>query len=86
MYSVAGVPIEPRDAFKAVSMPCLVIRGEISDILSEVIIDRMCLVKPDLKRVTIAGRGHAPMLDEPDSQEAIDKFLSQFISPGVYQE
>ena len=86
LYSVAGVPIEPWDAFKAVSMPCLVIRGEISDILSEVIIDRMCLVKPDLKRVTIAGRGHAPMLDEPDSQEAIDKFLSQFISPGVDQE
>jgi len=64
-------------------MPCLVIRGEISDILSEEIIDRMCLVKPDLKRVTIRERGHAPMLDEPDSLVAIDKFLDQFRSPGT---
>lgn len=75
MHRIAGVPIDPWDAFRAVSMPCLVLRGETSDILSEEIVDRMATVKPDLKRATIPKRGHAPLLDEPASLSAIDAFL-----------
>ena len=74
---VAGVPIDPWDAFRAVSMPCLVLRGEISDILSEEIVGRMLIAKPDLKQALIPGRGHAPLLDEPASLAAIDAFLEQ---------
>jgi len=73
---VRGVPIDPWEAFRAISMPCLVLRGEHSDILSEEIIDRMQAVKPDLKRVTIPERGHAPVLDEPESLAAIDAFIA----------
>jgi pimeloyl-ACP methyl ester carboxylesterase len=70
-----GVPIDPWDAFRAVRIPCLVMRGENSDILSEEIIDHMQAVKPDLVRATIPMRGHAPLLDEPESLSAIDAFL-----------
>jgi len=75
LHQVRGVPIDPWDSFRAVSMPCLVLRGESSDILSEEIIDRMQAVKPDLVRATIPQRGHAPFLDEPESIRAIDDFL-----------
>lgn len=74
---IGGVPIDPWDSFRAVSMPCLIIRGEISDVLSEETVDRMVLVKPDLERVTIPNRGHAPLLDELESLEAIDAFLAR---------
>jgi pimeloyl-ACP methyl ester carboxylesterase len=75
LHKVRGVPLDPWVSFRAITMPCLVLRGETSDILSEEIIDRMQAVKPDLVRVTIPGRGHAPLLDEPESLSAIDTFL-----------
>jgi hypothetical protein len=31
--------------------------------------------KPDLQRVTVARRGHPPLLDEPECVAAIDAFL-----------
>jgi pimeloyl-ACP methyl ester carboxylesterase len=73
---VRGVPVDPWMAFRAMTMPCLVLRGATSDILSEEIIDRMQAVKPDLIRATIPERGHAPVLDEPASLAAIDGFLA----------
>jgi pimeloyl-ACP methyl ester carboxylesterase len=72
---VAGVPVDPWGAFRAVSMPCLVLRGELSDCLSEKIVDRMSAVKQDLKQAVVPGRGHAPLLDEPASLVAIEGFL-----------
>jgi len=74
---VAGVQVDPWEAFRALTMPCLVIRGELSDILSADIVQRMTAVKPDLKTAVIPNRGHAPLLDEPASLAAIDAFLEQ---------
>lgn len=79
LHKVRGVPLDPWDSFRAITMPCLVLRGATSDILSEEIIDRMQTVKPDLVRATIPGRGHAPLLDEPESMSAIDAFLGGLI-------
>lgn len=79
LHRIAGVPIDPWDSFRAVSMPCLVLRGGTSDILSEGIVDRMAAVKPDLKRATIPKRGHAPLLDESASLTAIDAFLENLL-------
>ncbi len=76
LRKIRGVMIDPWDSFHAVSMPCLVIRGALSDILSEEIVDKMVAVKPDLKRVSIPNRGHVPLLDEPESLQAIDSFLA----------
>ncbi|HYB33166.1 MAG TPA: alpha/beta hydrolase [Steroidobacteraceae bacterium] len=56
-------------------MPVLAIRGEHSDILSAPILARMQREKPDLRALTIADRGHAPLLDEPGCVAAIDEFL-----------
>jgi pimeloyl-ACP methyl ester carboxylesterase len=58
------------------SLPVLALRGAISDVLSQETFDRMAREKPDLERVTVPGRGHPPMLDEPESVAAIDGFLS----------
>lgn len=57
-------------------LPALAVRGELSDVLSEATFDRMALEKPDLRRVTVARRGHPPLLDEPECILAIDGFLS----------
>lgn len=54
----------------------LALRGAVSDVLSQATFDRMAREKPDLVRVTVPGRGHPPMLDEPESLAAIDGFLA----------
>lgn len=55
--------------------PVLVIRGALSDLLSSATFDRMLAEHPDSQGVTVANRGHAPMLDEPEAVAAIDRFL-----------
>jgi pimeloyl-ACP methyl ester carboxylesterase len=57
------------------SIPILAIRGALSDIISPEILDAMAAQHPNLTAVTIANRGHAPMLDEPAAVTAIDAFL-----------
>lgn len=57
--------------------PLLVIRGERSDILSEKTAKRMVRRHPDASLVTIPGRGHAPMLDEPAAVDGISRFLKR---------
>lgn len=73
---IGGVFIDPWDSFRTVNMPCLVLRGDISDVLSEEIVQRMQAAKPDLKSAVIPNRGHTPLLDEPESLSAIDSFLN----------
>ena len=55
--------------------PTLLIRGELSDILSADIAAKMQRMAPRLQRVDVPGVGHAPMLTEPAAVDAIDKFL-----------
>jgi pimeloyl-ACP methyl ester carboxylesterase len=55
--------------------PTLLIRGEISDVISSEIADRMQLQAPGMKRVEVPNVGHAPMLNERAAVDAIDKFL-----------
>lgn len=57
------------------TMPTLALRGASSDILSAATFARMAREKPDLKQVTVADRGHAPLLDEPECVAAIEQFL-----------
>jgi pimeloyl-ACP methyl ester carboxylesterase len=58
------------------ALPILAIRGATSDILSAATLRRMAEQKPDLQQLTVANRGHAPLLDEPECEAAIDKFLA----------
>ena len=57
-------------------LPILAIRGAHSDILSVTTLARMQRGKPDLEVLTVADRGHAPLLDEPECVAAIDRFLA----------
>jgi pimeloyl-ACP methyl ester carboxylesterase len=57
------------------SIPILAIRGALSDIISPEIQGAMAARHPHLTPITIANRGHAPMLDEPAAVAAIDAFL-----------
>jgi pimeloyl-ACP methyl ester carboxylesterase len=56
-------------------IPLLGVRGGLSDLLSEATFGRMLETHPGMHAVTVANRGHAPMLDEPEAVSAIDAFL-----------
>lgn len=58
------------------SIPTLAIRGELSDLLSSHVFERMRREKPDLAQLSVPNRGHAPLLHEPVCQEALDEFLA----------
>ncbi len=71
----AGVDLWP--AFDALAgVPTLVLRGELSDILSADAAKRMAARLPNVRLVTIHGTGHAPTLDEPEAVAAIDGLLA----------
>jgi pimeloyl-ACP methyl ester carboxylesterase len=70
-----GLNLDNWDNFRAVTMPCLVLHGALSDILTPGIIQRMQAIKPDLQVLTVPRRGHVPTLSEPAVREAIDRFL-----------
>ncbi len=59
------------------TLPVLAIRGALSDILSASTFARMEREKPDLVSLTVAARGHVPLLDEPECLAAIDVFLGR---------
>lgn len=67
---------DPWVLFDALAdIPTLVLRGALSDILSEATVDAMQSRHTTLRRATIARRGHAPLLNEPDSITAIKDFI-----------
>jgi pimeloyl-ACP methyl ester carboxylesterase len=59
----------------AKSVPVLLVRGELSDLLSKEIADKMQRRAPALRRVEVPRVGHAPMLNEPAAVDAINAFL-----------
>jgi pimeloyl-ACP methyl ester carboxylesterase len=63
-------------------VPILAIRGAHSDILSATTLERMQREKPDLESLIVPGRGHVPLLDEPECVAAIDRFLAR-LTPAL---
>jgi pimeloyl-ACP methyl ester carboxylesterase len=57
--------------------PMLSVRGEISDLFGEDVVELMRGLKPDLETITITNIGHAPMLDEPEAWDAVLDFLAR---------
>lgn len=74
---IGGVPIDMWEAFDAVVMPCLLLQGVLSDVLTAEQVGRMRARKPDLQFVQVPERGHAPLLNEPEARAAIDAFLAR---------
>ncbi len=59
----------------AARLPMMVVRGGVSDFLTEDGLARMQSEKPDLVAVTVPGIGHTPSLSEPLVIKALDDFL-----------
>lgn len=75
----SGVDLWP--AFDAMAAcPVTLIRGALSDILSEETAARMAERHPDLERVTVPRVGHAPSLFEPECVAAIDRLLDRALA------
>ncbi|NNK45782.1 MAG: alpha/beta hydrolase [Altererythrobacter sp.] len=67
-------------AFKAFSdTPTLLLRGELSNLLTEQTQSRMAREHGNLRSVTVPRVGHAPMLDEPESLAAIQALLADIV-------
>ncbi len=72
----AGFDLWP--AFRALAgIPSLLLRGELSDLLTAETAARMQDENPALESVTIPRVGHAPTLDEPEAADAIDRLLER---------
>jgi len=57
-------------------LPLLLLRGELSDLLSAETANTMAAKLPNLELITIAGCGHVPTLSEPEALYAIDRFIA----------
>jgi pimeloyl-ACP methyl ester carboxylesterase len=72
----AGVDLWPGlDALNG--RPLLLLRGELSDVLSPATHAEMAARLSDAEVVTVPRVGHAPMLDEPAAVAAIDRLLAR---------
>lgn len=56
-------------------LPLALIRGANSDLLTRATADEMSRRRPDMIRADIAGRGHVPFLDEPQSLAVLHRWL-----------
>ena len=65
-------------AFEALGgAPLLLVRGELSSILSLETAGRMQACVPQMEIATVPMTGHAPTLDEPVVLEALDRMLAK---------
>jgi pimeloyl-ACP methyl ester carboxylesterase len=71
-----GVDLWPTlEGLKAI--PTLLVRGEISNIISAATAERMLATLPLMEEITFARIGHAPTLFEPECGPAIDRLLER---------
>jgi pimeloyl-ACP methyl ester carboxylesterase len=59
------------------SVPGLLIRGALSDLLSAKTAEEMTNRLPELKLITVPNRGHVPTLTEPHAAVAIETFVAR---------
>lgn len=73
-----AAPVDLWPAFDALGdVPVTILRGGLSDLLSAETAKAMVKRLPNAKLVTLPRVGHAPALDEPASQRAIDALLRE---------
>lgn len=66
---------DPWDTFRKIKCPVLVLRGAESDVLSAATAKRMTEEIDNCTVVEVAGVGHAPLLNEPEAEAALESFL-----------
>ncbi|MBA2918380.1 alpha/beta fold hydrolase [Sphingomonas sp. MAH-20] len=67
-------------------VPALILRGELSDVLSTGTVRRMLAALPRAEAVTVPRVGHAPTLEEAAAAEAIDRLLAAVLEAGAQKE
>lgn len=73
-----AAPVDLWPAFDALKdVPMVLVRGELSDLLSPETVAEMSKRNPAMRSVTVPRVGHAPMLNEPQAREAIDALLAK---------
>jgi pimeloyl-ACP methyl ester carboxylesterase len=73
-------PVDLWPAFEALAgRPVALVRGELSDLLSEETVAEMAARLPGLEVTTVAGVGHTPVLDEPEAVAAVDRLLGRIM-------
>ena len=73
-----AAPADLWVAFEALEgVPMLLVRGELSDLITEATVREMKARNPAMTSVTVPRVGHAPMLNEPEAREAIDALLAK---------
>lgn len=73
-----AAPADLWVAFEALKgVPMLLVRGELSDLITEATVRQMKARNPAMTSVTVPRVGHAPMLNEPEAREAIDALLAK---------
>ena len=77
----ANVPADLWSVWTRIdAMPVLVVRGEISDLISPDTVAEMGRRHGGpFKSVAVPNRGHAPLLDEPAALEAMTGFLAHYV-------
>ena len=65
-------------AFEALrDVPMVLVRGELSDLITTDTVAKMAQINPVMSTVTVPRVGHAPTLDEAEARGAIDALLVQ---------
>lgn len=65
-------------AFEALrNVPMVLVRGELSDLISAETVRQMEARNPAMRTVAVPRVGHAPTLDEPEARAAIDALLEE---------
>jgi pimeloyl-ACP methyl ester carboxylesterase len=59
--------------------PVTILRGELSDLLSEATAQAMATEVGDAELVTVPDVGHTPSFEEPESQRAMDRLLERVL-------
>jgi pimeloyl-ACP methyl ester carboxylesterase len=73
-----AAPANLWPAFDALAgVPMLLVRGALSDLLSEDTVRQMGARNPAMRTITVPRVGHAPTLDEPEVRAAIHALLDE---------
>ncbi|MEA3000803.1 MAG: hypothetical protein QOH04_1126 [Sphingomonadales bacterium] len=76
-------PVDLWPAYRAIAgIPALLVRGELSDLLSAETAARMREENAELEVVTIPRTGHAPTLEESEAAAGIDRLLERVKAGG----
>lgn len=75
--TLAAPDVDLWPLWAAVTQPALILRGANSDLLSAATLEKMLVVHPGDRAITIADTGHAPMIMDAPTVSAVMNFLQE---------